>query len=198
MTRRVVILAAVLAFATIAAGCSSAPSDDEVARAELLAADPIFTADINRPIATDITYDYGDDPLWESDRVQVIRNWRSDGTADLAAVAELVDVAAASGWVGLTAECNDWGEVWVDGEKTFNDGVEFTARLIIGAAAPLSANPDIRDTVGVVVGSQRPESDYPEPPIADGTPAIVDLSCLYGGLEAPADPPITATTTSAP
>jgi hypothetical protein len=174
-TRALVLVAAATLLAALAA-CTSSPSSAERHRADTIAADPIFTANIDRPGGDELTYDYGKNALWDSKSVVVIRKWESH-TYDYAAVAELAQIAADNGWVGLTAECDEEGAV-VTGEKVLDDGEPFNAGMTIRGPSPDSLNIENRDTLGLAASGRSPQRDEQRPLVEPDRPAIVDLSCL--------------------
>ena len=117
MCRRAVWVVVVVVVLLVASACSSGPTEADIARGEVIVADPVFGVVIDRPVAVGATVIHGDDPISESDTIEVWKAWRSDGTAEHGVVAQLVDVAVSSGWVALKAECNDRGAVRVTGPR---------------------------------------------------------------------------------
>ena len=175
MTRLVLI---VVALVTLAAGCGEqGPSEADVARGALIAADPIFGDVLDRPVGIETGVIYGDDPLHPSDVLEVTRSWLSDGTTDHEAVAQLVEVALDAGWIDITVECDHLGAARVAAKKMFNDGVDFPVGLVI--YGPNEGDPDGPIPPGTDISAFAARPGYPQQaPIPDGTPVIVDLACL--------------------
>jgi hypothetical protein len=174
MTRPILIVVAV---AVLLAGCGG-PTKGDIARGDVIAADPIFGDILGRPLVMEEFY-YGDDPLYPSDLLGVGKTWESNGTADLKAVAALVQVALDAGWVDLTVECDDRGAARASAKKMLSDGTDFLATLTIQGPHELDPDDTFDFAPGIVVSSAAARPGHPQrDPIPEDTPAIVDLGCL--------------------
>jgi hypothetical protein len=175
MTRTVLIA---VALATLVAGCGEqGPSEADIARGDLIAADPVFGEVLDRPVGIETGVIYGVDPLHPSDVLEVTRSWLSDGTTDHEAVAQLVEVALDAGWIEITVECDHLGAARVAAKKMFNDGVDFPVGLVMYGPYEGDPSDTIPPRTHVTAFAARP--GYPQQAaISEDTPVIVDLACL--------------------